>query len=408
MWGQQQSTPFGQSTQSRFGQSNQPGNTFEPAGLGLLQTQIPQQDSPDVEVNNSPTDTVSKLEWSPVNNHLLAVSWDKKAYVYNIGKQGESNLMLHKETEGPLLCCDWNHTGDQVFIGGGDKYVRLWDLKTSQDQMVAKHDDSVTVCKWIKEINMLVTASWDGKVNYWDCKQQKPALQVNCVNPGTGNGPSDTKGKIVCGDSRYPQLVFATQDNKIIIFDMRKPNVPVEVHKSSLKLPPISLRCTTQGNMGYAMGSTEARIALEYSSKEMNLEIPQKDPGSDKFTFRCHRKEPQNKLTGTNVECYTINDIAFHEAYGTFGTCGSDGEIVFWCKDSRSKLKNFSGRSKEVPVTAGAFNRHNTTSLCLFAYAQGYDWSMGYSAYDRQKYEPKIYLHHTPESQIKKDKSQKK
>merc|ERR1712173_447677 len=78
---------------------------------------------------------------------------------------------------------------------------------------------------------------------------------------------------------------------------------------------------------GYALGSVEGRVAIQY----VNAPNPK-----DNFTFKCHRS---NGVTDGFQDIYAVNDIAFHPAHGTLATVGSDGRFSFWDKDARTKLK---------------------------------------------------------------------
>lgn len=82
---------------------------------------------------------------------------------------------------------------------------------------------------------------------------------------------------------------------------------------------------------------------------------------SKNFTFKCHRDDAKN--------VYAVNDINFHPIYGTFSTCGSDGTVSYWDKDTRLRLKSFPKTNGQI--TSTAFNRNGN----IFAYAVGYDWS---------------------------------
>ena len=101
-----------------------------------------------------------------------------------------------------------------------------------------------------------------------------------------------------------------------------------------------------------------------------------------------------------HAQIQTQTDISFHDKFGTFATTGSDGEYLFWCKDSKSKLKANSAATSELMITASAFNHNPTPNQCLFAYAQGYDWSMGHKGYNTQTMAPKIYIHPTVDKDI--------
>lgn len=56
---------------------------------------------------------------------------------------------------------------------------------------------------------------------------------------------------------------------------------------------------------------------------------------------------------------------------GTIATAGGDGNISFWDRNARSKLKNLT--NIQYPVTAIDIHKERG----LLAYAAGYDWNMG-------------------------------
>ena len=80
------------------------------------------------------------------------------------------------------------------------------------------------------------------------------------------------------------------------------------------------LTCVTRNLSGFALGSVEGRVAIQY----VNAQNPK-----DNFTFKCHRS---NGVTNGFQDIYAVNDIAFHPAHGTLATVGSDGRFSFWDK----------------------------------------------------------------------------
>jgi len=92
--------------------------------------------------------------------------------------------------------------------------------------------------------------------------------------------------------------------------------------------------------------------------------------------FKCHRKKESDASNKAKV--YAVNAIEFHPK-GTFATAGSDGQFVFWDKDSRQRLQKFD-LPNETPISACAFNKNGN----FFAYAVSYDWSKGFQ--DAHKY----------------------
>lgn len=54
----------------------------------------------------------------------------------------------------------------------------MWNLATNQSQVVGQHDAPIRHIFFVPDMsNMLVTASWDRSIRYWDMRQPKPAHQ---------------------------------------------------------------------------------------------------------------------------------------------------------------------------------------------------------------------------------------
>lgn len=84
------------------------------------------------------------MHTQPVANHLVGTSWNNFAYCWEVTSQGQAlpKAQLKDHTQ-PVLCSAWHPDGAQVFTGGCDKTVRLWNLATSQSTQVAQHDAPV-------------------------------------------------------------------------------------------------------------------------------------------------------------------------------------------------------------------------------------------------------------------------
>ena len=151
---------------------------------------------------------------------------------------------------------------------------------------------------------------------------------------------------------------------------------------------------------GFAVGSIEGRCSIAY------IEDVHKEKA---FTFKCHR---------SNTEVFVVNVIEFHPTLGTLITCGSDGVIVFWDKESKIKIRAMN--SCNYPVTAAKVS----TQGDMLAYAVGYDWSKGYEVrvmavnetreplnplFSFQNNAPnipkKLYIHRISEADVKSSKA---
>ena len=92
--------------------------------------------------------------------------------------------------EAPVLCSAWKDDGTTVFTGACDNKAKMWNLAGGgQEQQVAQHDAPIKACKWVKEMNMLVTGSWDKTLRYahsprtTEARRQSPRLVICPVTP---------------------------------------------------------------------------------------------------------------------------------------------------------------------------------------------------------------------------------
>ncbi|PVU88112.1 hypothetical protein BB561_006020 [Smittium simulii] len=300
----------------------------------------------DIEIAQPPPDTVSQLEFSPQVDYLAAASWDNNVRIWEIQKDGSSVGKSMYSHEGPALCCAWSSDGTKLVSGGADKAARMMDIVSGTTVQVAAHDEPIRNVRFVEAPNsapILATAGWDKKLKYWDLRAQNPVITV------------DLPERCYAMDSLHPLLVVGTANRQMLIFDLNNPGTPFRTYTSPLKYQTKAVSCFLSKN-GYALGSIEGRIAIQYA---------QEAETSKNFTYKCHRQE-------TNV--YSVNCITHHPTFGTFGTGGSDGNIIFWDREAKTKLGTISNVG--APVTSSSFNRTGD----ILAYSVGYDWSKGYQS----------------------------
>ncbi|CAG8786509.1 17742_t:CDS:2, partial [Dentiscutata erythropus] len=228
--------------------------------------------------------------------------------------------------------------GFRVVSGGADNAGRCFDITTQQSTQIAIHDQPIRCIKYVDQAYLVATASWDKTIKYWDMRTPSPVLTVNLPE------------RCYAMDAIYPLMVVGTADRLVQIYNLGRPSTPYKTCQSPLKFQTRYISCFPSGD-GYAIGSIEGRVGIQYVEEKDNL---------TNYSFRCHRD-------GNNV--YSVNSISFHPIYGTFSTAGSDGTFNFWDKDSRQRLKGFSSVGTSIP--AATFNRNGT----IFTYAVSYDWS---------------------------------
>jgi len=271
--------------------------------------------------------------------------------------------------DGPVLCAGWSNDGARVFTGGADKTAKVWDLATSSHTQVAAHDAPIKNIFWVQEMQCVVTSSWDRTVKYWDGKSPQP------------KGVLQLPERAYAMDIRYPLMVIATADRKIVVVHMSKPTEIMTTIQSPLKYQS---RCIAAfpDMTGFCLGSIEGRVAVHH--------VNDRD-ATKNFAFKCHREAN---------DIYAVNSLTFHPTYGTFATTGSDGTFNFWDKDSRQRLKAFTKCS--APIPCGSFNKEGS----IFAYAVSYDWSKGSEHYNPRTNH--LLLHPVPETEIKSRNAAKK
>ncbi|KAI4725837.1 WD40 repeat-like protein [Aureobasidium sp. EXF-10728] len=320
----------------------------------------------DVTLNQSPSDGIQDLSFSPVSGHLSVASWDNKVYIYEVQSNGANEGKTQIDLKAPALSTCWSKDGRQVFGAGANNQVIMMDLGNGggTTQTVAAHDQPI---KCVESINaggqqMIVTGSWDKTIKYWDCRQQNPIASVQC------------KDRVYAMDTRDQLLVVATADRWVEIFNLNQPGTAYKQIQSPLKWQTRTVSCFADAT-GFAIGSIEGRCAIQY--------VEEKDSSSN-FSFKCHRQNSPNQRDVSNV--YSVNSISFHPVHGTFSTAGSDGTFHFWDKDAKHRLKGYPEVGGSISCTD--FNHDGS----IFAYAVSYDWHQGYAA-KTPNYPNKVMLH---------------
>lgn len=276
---------------------------------------------------------------------------------------------MNHENQAPVLSSCFSSDGTTVFSGGADKAVRMWSLASqapnSTPPQIGVHDSPVKSVAFLSTTNLVVSGGWDKKLKFWDARSPNPVgtldLPERCYD-------MDCKGEL---------LVVACANRKMMTYDVRGNPVANPMLESQLKF---QTRCITAfpDKSGYAVGSIEGRVGIQYISKMRE---------KDSFAFKCHRHDKQ---------AYAVNAICFNRL-GTLATVGADGAVTFWDKDNKQRLKNVTSINR--CISCANFN----ANADIFAYAASYDWGKGSSFY-AQGHANEIFLHYTPEDDIKPNK----
>jgi cell cycle arrest protein BUB3 len=154
------------------------------------------------------------------------------------------------------------------------------------------------------------------------------------------------------------RLVVGTTDRHVIIYDVRSLSQPEQRRESSLMNQTRIIRGFPD-TTGYALGSIEGRVAVEYFNPDPNVQ-------KNKYAFKCHRK-----TVGKTQVLYPINAMAFHPKYGTFATGGCDGIVNVWDGANKKRICLYPTYATSI----SALNFNSTGDK--LAVAASYTWEEG-------------------------------
>lgn len=305
-------------------------------------------DPEDAAAPEPPSDGISCLAWSPVQDMLAASSWDQSVRLWEVSGQSGSAAQLQPRLtlphEAPVLSCCFTKDGQRLVSGACDGKVRLKDLATQQEPQAWQHDGPVKAVFSMDEANLVVSGSWDKTVRFWSPQQPTAVATIKLPE------------RVYAMDMKYPLMVVGCADRHLLVYDLTNIQAnqnPLKQGFSSLKMQTRSISCFADGQ-GYAVGSIEGRCSIVHLTDNAQT-----------FTFRCHR---------STEEYSSVNAIDFHPSHGTFATAGCDGSYVFWDRENRHRLNQFN--TGTTPISAAKFSAQGDR----FAYAVSYDWSRGHEA----------------------------
>ncbi|KAL7447206.1 hypothetical protein ACHAXM_011198 [Skeletonema potamos] len=279
----------------------------------------------------------------------------------------KQNHSVNHAGNAPVLDCCLSPDGSTVFSVGADKAVRMWQLgqapPNNVPQQIGSHDEPIKSVRFIQSLNMIVSGGYDKQLKFWDARQPTAAATFQLPE------------RVYDLDVSTNLMVVACAGRHILTYNVQSTPQEYQRKESPLKFQTRCVRAFPD-DTGYAVGSIEGRVGIQYVAKV---------PGKESFAFKCHRD-------GNNV--YAVNHIAFHKGYGTFSTVGADGIVNFWDKDNKQRLKGFPAIHRTI--TCAEFNPQGN----MFAYASSYDWSKG-SSHHAPNTPNDIFVHYVQDDEIK-------
>ncbi|KAG8344425.1 WD domain [Trypanosoma vivax] len=313
------------------------------------------------EVEGAPVDCVSSVRFSPLGCPyvLLGVtSWDKSCRVWQVGTQTgresiSSQPMALTTNDSPLLDMSFSADG-RAFLAGCNKTVTMWNLMTNDKTVVASHDLPVSCVSYVSPPSgsgILITGSWDGRLRFWDLRQQRPAKEEVFNEPVFA----------LDAQKSYPMAACVT-GRKIHIYNLQTLTMINELKPPSIV--KFNLRCVacSPNHDGVSVGSSEGRVSF----------VPlQQEPGC---TFKAHIVVENDIMLMHQTNFCAINPILPQIVTG-----GGDGRLGFWDYKRRANIgyvnAELSSDTRNNSISAGDISADGT----LLAYARSYDWAMGKS-----------------------------
>jgi len=314
----------------------------------------------------------------------------------------------------PVLSVCFDQNGDNIFSGGCDNIIKIWNPQQNKFMNLGQHQAPVRCVEYSSGNNgFVISGSWDSNISFWDVRNNgsgniKPLFQQNLGS------------KIYAMTQKGQYLVVALSDNDIKTFDLR--NNAKEMHSISQEVrnkkqgskEPVALkkqiRCIDifPNGRGYVSASIGGRVIIKHFDRH--------NEGSKDFSYKCHRHFTDRQKKISNI--FGVNVVKFHQQSEVFATGGDDGEIVTWDKDGRAKLFTFDAMKingytnntgnndrnidyGRMPVVDIDYHKNGQYML----YATSYNWNKGKEWFDKSQQKPQVYLHQINRKEL--DKSSK-
>jgi cell cycle arrest protein BUB3 len=293
------------------------------------------------EVLIPPDEGISSVHFSPVDHLQFCTStWSGSVHLYSASTCTELSAI---QLSSPLLCSTW--VTDQVIAAGSIE----GPIFMTDGQSLIGHNSGVSSISFVPDLSAIVSGSWDGTVRIWDIRAPP---DDNCT-------AIQLSERILTNEVSSNFFVIAHGNkNNVYIFDLRNPS-HVEKRISSLGKQIRSSAASRPVDFGWAIGSIDGRIAVEYFGDIRHQ--------AQRFSFSNQKHEE-----GDTLIVYPVNALCFHPQTGilTSGSCG--GNIAFWDLEAKRKVT-------EIPspfdVSVAALDYNGDGSILAIGFS--YTWDKG-------------------------------
>ncbi|KAK4246431.1 WD40-repeat-containing domain protein [Corynascus novoguineensis] len=287
------------------------------------------------EVAQPPKDAISALSFAPGSSRrLLASSWDKNAYLYEVATGGEDAKLLGSfEHRAPVLDVCFGADENEAFTAGMDHQVKRIDLATGEQTVLSKHSAPVRCVVYSAEHSLVISASWDSTLNVHSTTN--PSQQPLTIPlPGKPHALAASPSKLVVAMTARLVHIY---DLPALASALASPAgspapQPWQQRESSLKFLTRAVACMPN-DAGYSTSSIEGRVAVEWFEDSAESQ-------ARKYAFKCHRQAAPEEDGGGDI-VYPVNALAFHPVHGTFASGGGDGTVALWDAEAKRRMRQY-------------------------------------------------------------------
>lgn len=262
-------------------------------------------------------DTLSALACSPYNDTLLVAAHDPQLLLYSVA----SKLQIASISPTSTVLSICHVAANSTFVGRLDGKLSLVDYENLRLADLNVHMASgISALCLLPDHNVVVSSDFAGLLAYIDPRTLCAEKTLAATS------------KALAMDGAGSKIAVGRATHEVDIYDVRRADSALETRPSGLRYPISAVTCLPHG-AGYALGSVDGRVSLEYY-----------DRANDhlKFAFKAHRVP---ELEHHNV--HSITGLVF-QGDNILYTSGTDGTVCAWDYGRRKRVKQYTAGQNAV------------------------------------------------------------
>lgn len=349
-----------------------------------------------VDQSHLPNDTVQVLKFCPAKTDILAAGcWDETVRIYQlVANMGQKGMVQQAcvNVGAPVLDLVWYPNGQGLFVATGDPNTNIIFLPLNSSSPtpspIGVHQGLVCMgFAQIQNFELLITAGLDKQLAFWMMNQGKWERKFNAMLP---KSPTCMDIDLI---SNFVLLGLECDIGIYMLDKLQKGDPSVQFIELLLKSPItcVKVRDRAQDPENLFKPQERAMVACGADGRIWYGEIKMNNfQKTDIILFKAHSKKNQ---------LYPVNGVGFSKvAHHSMYTVSSDGCTYFWDTVKKNKLSGYT-IGDGIPITAADLSPDQS----MFAFAVGYDWSLGVWGTTKCKIRPRILIHQMNQRDHRRD-----